>query len=70
MSETTNTYPYTLKVEPKTRREGIWQWVVRKHGKLLNRSDRDHPSEAKARAQGMEEIERMLRAAANGHPRR
>jgi hypothetical protein len=62
----TNTYPYTLEVAPNPRREGIWQWAIRKHGKLIQRSDRDHPSEAKARSQGMETIEKLLQGGDEG----
>jgi hypothetical protein len=57
---TTDTYPYTLQVEPNPRREESWQWAIRRHGKMIQRSDRDHPSEAKARAQGMGQIEKLL----------
>jgi hypothetical protein len=62
----TNIYPYTLEVAPNPRREGIWQWAIRKHSKLIQRSDRDHPSEAKARSQGMETIEKLLRGGDEG----
>jgi hypothetical protein len=55
-----------LQVVPNRRREGIWQWAIRKHGKLIQRSDRDHPSEAKARSQGMETIEKLVQGSDEG----
>ena len=65
---TTSTYPYTLEIGPNpARSDGAWQWAIRKHGKLMQRSDRAHPSEAKARAQGMEQIEKLLHGADEGH---
>ena len=63
----TNTYPYTLEVARNLRSEGTWQWAIRKHGKLVQRSDRAQPSEAKARAQGEETIERLLHGGDEGH---
>ena len=58
--QTIITHPFTLEVAPNPRREGIWQWAIRKHCKLIQRSDRDHPSEGKARSQCMETIEKLL----------
>jgi len=57
---TDHTYPYALEVQPIPGSEGQFQWTIRKHGKMLQRSDRKHPSEAKARAQGREVIEKLL----------
>ena len=66
-SETrTNTHPYTLDVERNPRSEGAWQWAIRHHGKLVERSDRAFASEAKARAQGMQQIEKMLHGGNEG----
>ena len=56
----TNTHPYTLDVERNPKSEGAWQWAIRHHGKLVERSDRALASEAKAQANGMEKIEKML----------
>jgi hypothetical protein len=56
----TNTYPYTLEVEPNPRSPGTWQWAIRKNGQMVQRSDRAQPSEAKAWAQGTETIEKLL----------
>ena len=39
----------------------LFQWSIRKHGKLHQRSDRKHPTEAKARSHGEAEIERLIR---------
>ena len=63
----TSTYPYSLEVERNPRSEGAWQWAIRKHGKLVQRSDRAQPSEAKARAQGQETIEKLLHGGDEGH---
>jgi hypothetical protein len=60
MTEITTSYPYTLEVEPNPRAKDTWQWAIRKHGKLVQRSDRAKPSEAKARAQGTEQIEKLI----------
>jgi hypothetical protein len=57
---TDNTHPYSLEVQPIPGSEGQFQWTIRKHGKMLQRSDRNHPSEAKARAHGREVIEKLL----------
>ena len=55
-----NTHPYSLEVLPIPGSEREFQWAIRKHGKLLQRSDRKHPSEAKAREQGLSVIEKLL----------
>ena len=57
---TTSTYLYILEVESNQRRERIWQWAIRRHSKLIQRSDRALAMEAKVRAQGTEMIEKML----------
>ena len=62
----TSTYPYTLEVTPNPRAEGTWQWAIRKHGKLVQRSDRAQPSEAKAQAQGTEKIQKLLHGGDEG----
>nr|WP_292514971.1 hypothetical protein [Methylobacterium sp.] len=62
----TSTHPYTLEVTPNPRSKGAWQWAIRHHGKLVERSDRALASEAKARAQGMEKIETMLHGGDEG----
>ena len=62
MSET-STYPYTLDVQPSSRPVGTFEWTIRKHGKLIQRSDRPHRSEADARKNGEKEIERQFASA-------
>ena len=62
----TDTHPYVLEVGPNPRSEGSWQWAIRQHGKLVQRSDRATPSEAKARANGMEQIEKLLSGSDEG----
>jgi len=66
MSEPSGTYPYTLDVEPNPWAEGVWRWAIRQHGKLVRRIDRAAASEAKARAQGMEAIEKLLSGVGSG----
>jgi hypothetical protein len=63
---TTSTSPYTLNVEPNPRANDTWQWAIHKHGKLIQRSDRAQPSEAKARAQGTEQIAKLLHGGDEG----
>ena len=61
MSDTaTNTHPYTLEIEPPKSPGGPYQWAIRKNGKLAQRSDRSHPTEAKARQNGLAQIEKLL----------
>ena len=61
MSDTDiNLHPYTLAVEPLKNSGGPYHWSIRKHGKLAQRSDRNHPTEAKARENGLAQIERLL----------
>ena len=50
-----------LDVEPVGESGSLFQWSIRKNGKLHQRSDRKHPTEAKARAHGEAEIERLIR---------
>lgn len=56
----TGTYPYTLEVEANPRAPGTYQWIIRKHGAMVQRSDRAQPSAAKARAQAEATIEKLL----------
>jgi len=53
------TYPYSLEVSPCEKPAGHFQWAIRQHGKLIQRSDRPHPTEDKARAKGQAELERL-----------
>jgi hypothetical protein len=54
------TYPYALEVTPSTKKPGQFEWTIRQHGKLLQRSDRLYFSEEAARKNGMTEVERKL----------
>jgi len=61
MSETeTNIHPYSLEIVPPKSEGGSYQWAIRKNGKLAQRSDRSLHSEAKARENGMAQIEKLL----------
>jgi hypothetical protein len=55
-----STFPYTLEIEPPKRPGGSYQWAIRKNGKLAQRSDRNYPTEAKARENGLAQIEKLL----------
>jgi hypothetical protein len=57
---TESTSPYTLDVSPCVKPAGHFQWTIRERGKLIQRSDRPHPSEDKARANGQAELDRLL----------
>ncbi|MGY2050404.1 hypothetical protein [Methylobacterium sp. JK268] len=61
-------YPFTIEVSPLATPKGMFGWAIRKHGKLLERSDRPHETEAKARAQALAAVERAFRT--NAEPRR
>jgi hypothetical protein len=52
------THPYTLEISKLP--DGRFQWAIREHGKLLQRSDRFQPSEKAAREHGQKAIEDML----------
>jgi hypothetical protein len=61
MSENeTNIHPYTLEVLPPKEEGGTYNWAIRKHGKLAQRSDRSYPTAEKARAAGMATAEKLL----------
>ena len=61
MSDDNGTYPYALAVLPCEKPAGHFQWVICKHGKLVERSDRAHPSERSARERGQAALERQFR---------
>ncbi|GJD92864.1 hypothetical protein OCOJLMKI_0047 [Methylobacterium iners] len=64
MSDTmTNTYPYTLELLAPSAPGGLYHWAIRKNGKLVQRSDRNHPTESKARENGLAQIEKLLSGA-------
>ena len=55
-----NTYPYTLEVSPSERTPGAFEWTIRRHGKLIQRSDRLQRSEEAARRDGEKALERQF----------
>jgi hypothetical protein len=61
MSDDTATYPYTLTILPNERTAGHFEWAIRRHGKLVERSDRPYPSEQSAQESGQAALERQLR---------
>jgi len=61
MSDDNETYPYTLTISPSERTTGRFEWAIRKHGKLVERSDRLYSSERSAREQGQAALERQIR---------
>lgn len=56
----TNIHPFTVEVIPPKEEGGAYNWAIRKHGKLAQRSDRSYPTEAKARASAMATVEKLL----------
>ena len=61
MNDDNATYPYTLIISPSERTAGQFDWAIRRHGKLVERSDRLYPSERSARESGQAALERQLR---------
>lgn len=59
-------HPYSIDVSPLAKPAGHFQWAIRKSGKLSERSDRPHRSEAKAHESAMEAVERALKPGAGG----
>jgi hypothetical protein len=55
-----NTHPYTLEVSSAEKPARHFHWAIRKHGKLVQRSDRPQATEYDARKRAMTEIEKML----------
>ena len=56
-------YPFTIEVAPLSSPKGKFGWAIRKHGKLLERSDRPHDSEERAYASATAAVERAFRPA-------
>ena len=61
MNDDNATYPYTLTIVPSERLAGHFDWVIRRHGKLIERSDRLYSSERSAQESGRAALERQLR---------
>ena len=51
------THPYSLDVWQAS--DGQFLWAIRERGKLLQRSDRSHPSERAAREKGEAALDRL-----------
>ena len=56
-------YPYELEVQPSVRTPGAFDWAIRRHGKLIQRSDRVQRSEDAARKDGLKAVERQFLSA-------
>ena len=54
------TYPYTLEVTPAVKLTGHFNYAIRRHGKMVQRSDRAYAGEDKARERGLAAIEKLL----------
>ncbi len=65
MTDTTST-PYTIEISPISKPAGQFQWAIRRNGKLVERSDRPHPTEAKAEASALAAVERSMHSSASG----
>ena len=64
------THPYTLELSPSPRGDGSVGWAIRKHGKMLERSDRMYRTEREALKSGNEAVERTLSGLAQPAPSR
>lgn len=65
MTDNTST-PYTIEISPISKPAGQFQWAIRRNGKLVERSDRPHPTEAKAEASALAAVERSMHSSASG----
>jgi hypothetical protein len=61
MNDDNATYPYTLTIVPSERLAGHFDWVIRRHGNLIERSDRLYSSERSAQESAQTALERQLR---------
>lgn len=52
-------HPFTFDLVPSKREAGGYHWAIRKHGKLVQRSDTALPTESKARTQALAMIDRL-----------
>lgn len=50
-------HPYTVSIEPSKKAEGQYGWLLRRSGKLIERSDRFFTSEVKAHENALRAIE-------------
>lgn len=51
--------PFTFELVPSKREAGGYHWAIRKHSKLVQRSDSPLSTESKARTQALAMIERL-----------
>lgn len=65
MADNTST-PFTIEISPITKPAGQYQWAIRRNGKLIERSDRPHPTEAKAEASALAAVERSMHSSSSG----
>ena len=59
MADNNPTHPYLLEIQPASK-AGMFQWTIRRHGKLIQRSDKTFRSEADARQDGAKAVERQF----------
>ncbi|GJE52432.1 hypothetical protein GOFOIKOB_5503 [Methylobacterium tardum] len=59
MSEAQQRQSFTFELVPSQRAAGGYHWAIRKHGKLVQRSDTPLSTEAKARTQALAMIDRL-----------
>jgi hypothetical protein len=59
MSEAQQRQSFTFELVPSQREAGGYHWAIRKHGKLVQRSDTPLSTETKARIQAQAMIERL-----------
>ena len=52
--------PYEIEVHPLEKPAGSYGWMLRKNGKLYERSDRGHTTEDKAWASALKALEGYL----------
>ena len=60
---TDSMHPYSLDVKASDRTPGLFEWSIRRNGKLIQRSDRFQRSEEGARKDGEKAIERQFAGA-------
>ena len=60
MSNGNPTHPFTLEVVPSRKRNGTFEYAIRRQGKLLERSDRIYLSEPDALKDGQKALERAF----------
>ena len=53
------THPYALEIMAANK-PGTFQWTIRRHGKLIQRSDRVHRSLEEAQKDGEKAVERQF----------